>query len=234
MDLFNDLIGRVHNPCIAPSPLIRQQSCCGAADAVDQDVATGGHSGPFNDAALDRIAEIYPDIKYAVGIEEAGEASPQHLLCVDSGDERSKAVAAVKEKFIVAVGMIKTDVTVAVDHARHHPTSGCVDFFDRRAGGAAGARIGAHSDNALAADQHIAGEGVRPCPIDDESVLNQGVSVTHSGCSLMSPFGWKSAWEVLLSAIKRINASPCSSVCRRISSRAASALPAKIAEIMAS
>ena len=234
MDLFHDLIGRVHNPRIAPGAFVRQESCSGAADTVDQDVAAGGHSGSLNDTTLDRIAEIHPNIEYAVRIKEAGEPGAKHLLCIDSSNERSQAIAAVKEELVVAVGMIKTDVAVAVDHAGQHPASGSVDFFGRRIGGAAGTRVGAHGHNALIFDQHIARKRVGPCPIDDESVLNQRVSVTHSGCSLMSPFGWKSAWEVLLSAIKRINASPCSSVCRRISSRAASASPAKIAEMMAS
>ena len=234
VDLFHDLIGRVHNPRIAPGAFVRQESCSGAADTVDQDVAAGGHSGSLNDTTLDRIAEIHPNIEYAVRIKEAGEPGAKHLLCIDSSNERSQTIAAMKEQLIIAVGVIETDMTVAVDHARHHATPGCVDFFDRCVGWAAGARIRAHGHNALAADQHIASEWVGPCPIDDESVLNQRVSVTHSGCSLMSPFGWKSAWEVLLSAIKRINASPCSSVCRRISSRAASASPAKIAEMMAS
>ena len=87
VDLFNDLIGRVHNSRIAPGAFVRQQSCCGSADAVDQDVAAGGHSGAFNDAAFDRISEIHPNIKYAVGIEEAGEPGAKHLLCVDSGNE---------------------------------------------------------------------------------------------------------------------------------------------------
>ncbi len=81
-DLFDDLVPVVHDDGVAGPPLVGDHPSGGPPDRGHQGVATGGHPRALDEPGIDSIAELDADHPQAVGVEDARDAGPQHLLGV--------------------------------------------------------------------------------------------------------------------------------------------------------
>ena len=175
MYFFDDVVRGMNDTCVTPCAFVGKQPCGGAADTINQYVAARSHARSFDDATLDGIAEINPDIEDAIRIKEACKTCAQYFLGVNASDQRRQTITSVEEQLVIAIGVVETDVAVAVDHAREHSTARRVYLCDRGVSRGVTSRIGSHRDNLLVLNENVSLKRLGTRPIDNEAIFNQGI-----------------------------------------------------------
>ena len=85
----------------------------------------------------------------------------------------------MKEQLVIAVRVIETDMTVTIDHARHHPATGRIDLGDRGIGRAVARSVGSDGGNVFALNQNVCRKWFSTGTVDHGAIFDEGIRLAH-------------------------------------------------------
>ena len=151
--LGHDFVLATHHACIRHGAGVGHQPAGRAADRGHQRITAHRHTRAFNHAVVDGFFQVHAEVEQRVGVEETGDAGGEHLPHIAYRRYRGHAGAAVVEKLVVAGGIVKGAVYVAVNQARHHRQPAGVVTRQVGQTRCGGVRLGAHCLYAVAHHQ---------------------------------------------------------------------------------